>query len=108
MSNSELQGAVNTKPVNQSARNSISAWPMQGGLQSITNTTAVRANVPITAATHPYIEVPPKTAATIAIVPDTGDVVKNTKTPSPQKVTIKVEPASGKENYISATPQSGK
>jgi hypothetical protein len=81
---------------------------MQGGLQSITNTTTVRSSVPGAAATHPYIEVPPKATATIAIIPDHGDTAKNTKTPSPKKVTIKVEPASGKENYITATPQSSK
>ena len=77
---------------------------MQGGLQSITNTSSARANVPGNAATHAYIEVPPKAAATIAIVPDNSD----TKTPSPKKVTIRVEPASGKENYVTATPQSTK
>ena len=105
---SELQGAVNGKPASQPARTSASAWPMQGGLQSITNTTTIRTNAPVTAATHPYIEVPPKAAATIATVPENGDAVKNTKTPSPAKVTIKVEPASGKENYVTATAQASK
>ncbi|KIW64028.1 hypothetical protein PV04_08989 [Phialophora macrospora] len=105
----ELQGVNNSnKPVNQPIRSSSTAWPMQGGLQSITNTTTVRSSVPNAAATHPYIEVPPKATATIAIIPDHSDTAKNTKTPSPKKVTIKVEPASGKENYISATPQSSK
>ncbi len=81
---------------------------MQGGLQSITNTTAVRNNAQVTGVTHPYIEVPPKTAAAIQIVPDNSDALKHTRTPSPQKVTIKVEPASGKENFVTATPQSSK
>ncbi|KAJ9613201.1 hypothetical protein H2200_003142 [Cladophialophora chaetospira] len=105
----ELQGA-NSKPVNANLpiRNASTAWPIQGGLQSITNTTAGRPSVPVTGTTHPYIEVPPKTAATIAIVPDSGDTLKNAKTPSPKKVTIKIEPASGKENYVTATPQSNK
>jgi len=80
---------------------------MQGGLQSITNTTTVRANVPVTAASHSYIEAPPKAMAVVPIVPDTGDITKKTKTPSPKKVTIRVEPASGKENFT-GTPQSSK
>lgn len=85
-----------------------SAWPMQGGLQSITNTTTVRPNnIPVTTAPHPYIEVPPKTAAIVPIVPDIADANKKTTTPSPKKVTIRVEPASGKENF-STTPHSGK
>lgn len=82
-----------------------SAWPMQGGLQSITNTTTVRTNVPATTASHPYIEVPPKGAAIVPIVPDARDSAKKTQTPSPKKVTIQVEPASGKEN-VTATSQS--
>jgi hypothetical protein len=92
--------------VNKSANtNRSSAWPMQGGLQSITNTTTVRTSVPGTTASHPYIEVPPKTAAILPIVPDTGDAAKKSKTPSPKKVTIRVEPASGKEN-LTSTPKS--
>ena len=80
---------------------------MQGGLQSITNTTTVRANIPVTTTPHPYIEVPPKVMAVVPIVPDSGDGTKKTKTPSPKKVTIRVEPASGKENFT-GTPQSSK
>jgi len=84
-----------------------SAWPMQGGLQSITNTTTVRTNMPVTSAPNTYIEVPPKTAAIVPIMPDTGDS-KKTRTPSPKKVTIKVEPASGKENLTTTPPRSSK
>ncbi len=82
-----------------------SQWPMQGGLQSITNTTTVRTNIPVTAASNGYIEVPLKTATILPIVPDTGESTR--KTPSPKKVTIKIEPASGKEN-LTNTPQSNK
>ncbi|KAH0834408.1 hypothetical protein FOPE_03750 [Fonsecaea pedrosoi] len=99
----ELPG-VNNKTATM-IRNSTSTWPMQGGLQSITNSTTVRTNLP---AAHPYIEVPPKSAAAIAIIPDNGNINKKTKTPSPKKVTIRIEPASGKENYTATTPQSCK
>ncbi|OAL40348.1 hypothetical protein AYO20_00084 [Fonsecaea nubica] len=99
----ELPG-VNNKTATM-IRNSTSTWPMQGGLQSITNSTTVRTNLP---AAHPYIEVPPKSAAAIAIIPDNGNISKKTKTPSPKKVTIRIEPASGKENYTATTPQSCK
>ncbi|KIY01662.1 uncharacterized protein Z520_01799 [Fonsecaea multimorphosa CBS 102226] len=95
----ELPG-VNNKAANM-IRSSTSTWPMHGGLQSITNTTTVRAS-------HPYIELPPKSAASVTIIPDSGDPGKKTKTPSPKKVTIKIEPASGKENYTTTTPQSSK
>ena len=77
-----------------------SAWPMQGGLQSITNTSALRGSV------APYIEIPSKVATTIPILADNSDS-KKVQTPSPKKVTIRIEPASGKENY-SGTPQSSK
>ncbi|KAK5274954.1 hypothetical protein LTR99_004338 [Exophiala xenobiotica] len=80
-----------------------SQWPMQGGLQSITNTTTVRTNIPVPAASNSYIEIPPKTATILPIVPDTAESTR--KTPSPKKVTIKIEPASGKEN-LTNTPQS--
>ena len=99
---SDMPSAMNNKAPNVPVRTSSSAWPTQGGLQSITNTNTVRATG------QPYIEVPEKAAATVAVVPDNGDSVKNTKTPSPKKITIKVEPASGKENYTTATAQSNK
>jgi len=77
-----------------------SAWPIQGGLQSITNTSTVRAVLPTT---RQYVEIPQKTMAAVPIVPDNSE--SKVKTPSPKKVTIKVEPASGKEN-VTTTPQS--
>ncbi len=100
---SEMPGVH--KAINGPARSS--AWPIQGGLQSITNTNTGRNNNPMTSAFHPYIEVPPKASAVVAIVAETGEATKKTKTPSPKKVTIRVEPASGKENF-SSTPQSSK
>ncbi|KIW97911.1 uncharacterized protein Z519_01495 [Cladophialophora bantiana CBS 173.52] len=102
----ELPG-VSNKAVNM-VRNSTSSWPMQGGLQSITNSTTVRTNLPVNAAPHPYIEVPARSGTSIAIIADNCDPSKKTKTPSPKKVTIRVEPASGKENYTTTSPQSSK
>jgi hypothetical protein len=107
-SRSEVQGAANNKPVALGLRPATTAWPMQGGLQSITNTTTARTNVPIVAASAPYNEAPSKTATNIPRVSETAGTIKTAKTPSPKRVTIKVEPASGKENFITTTPQSNK
>jgi hypothetical protein len=68
---------------------------MQGGLQSITNTTSIRTTVPVRANSQPRDII------------DIGDASQITKTPSPKQVTIKIEPASGKEN-LTGTPQSSK
>lgn len=73
------------------------AWPMQGGLQSITNTGTVRTQ---TGPIRGYEEV--ATKQSVDVVPEASKVTNEVKTPSPSKVTIKVEPASGKEN-MSAT-----
>ncbi|KAI1615123.1 hypothetical protein EDD37DRAFT_657697 [Exophiala viscosa] len=105
VSPADLPGVNNVnKPVSVTRS---SAWPMQGGLQSITNTTTVRTNMPVISAPNTYIEVPPKTTAIVPIMPDTGDS-KKTRTPSPKTVTIKVEPASGKENLTTTPPRSSK
>ncbi|RVX74246.1 hypothetical protein B0A52_02078 [Exophiala mesophila] len=94
--------ATSVSPADMPGMNKVrgSAWPMQGGLQSITNTSALRGSV------APYIEIPSKVATTIPILADNSDS-KKVQTPSPKKVTIRIEPASGKENY-SGTPQSSK
>ncbi|KAK5046051.1 hypothetical protein LTR84_008508 [Exophiala bonariae] len=81
-----------------------SAWPMQGSLQSITNTTATRNNVQTTTASQSFIEVPSKVNIIVPSPQDTVDV-KKAKTPSPKKVAIRVDPPSGKENFA-GTPQS--
>lgn len=69
------------------------AWPMQGGLQSITNTGTVRNQ---TGPTRGYEEVTAKQS--VEVVSEVSKVTNVVNTPSPNKVTIKVEPASGKEN----------
>lgn len=71
---------------------SISTWPTSGGLQSITNQgpTPGKAGMKHLSQSHTGD-------------PDTTVTVKTpshaaARTPSPKKVTIKIEPASGKEN----------
>ena len=72
---------------------------MQGGLQSITNTPTVRNQA---ATTRGYEEGTAKHSV-VEVIPEAAEINNNSvKTPSPSKVTIKVEPASGKEN-VSAT-----
>jgi hypothetical protein len=74
-----------------------SAWPMQGGLQSITNTTVRTPALP----NRGYTEISGKNVA--PSIPEGTEQV-TTKTPSPKRLTIKIEPASGKEN-ATASPQ---
>lgn len=77
---------------------------MQGGLQSITNTTTVTKNAPAAPTSQTFIDAKINTAVPIV----SGNVdAKKAKTPSPNKVAIRVEPPSGKENYA-GTPQSSK
>ena len=89
---SEIAGV--NKAVNSTRTN---AWPMHGGLQSITNTTTVRDQGP-----RPHVEVTTKHMSAVPAIPEAAEPLLVTKTPSPKKVTIRVEPASGKENMVSA------
>ncbi|KAJ9639131.1 uncharacterized protein PV06_07316 [Exophiala oligosperma] len=98
VSPAEMPGVNKSVSVTRSSQ-----WPMQGGLQSITNITTVRTNMPATTAPSTYVEGPQKTASILPILQESNDATK--KTPSPKKVTIKIEPASGKEN-VTTTPQS--
>jgi hypothetical protein len=41
---------------------------------------------------------PPRSFAAVAIKPETADMSTKSRTPSPQKLALKVEPAGGKEN----------
>lgn len=77
---------------------------MQGSLQSITNTTATRNGIQTATPSQTFVEMPPKVNINVTTLADTVDV-KKTKTPSPKKVAIRVEPPSGKENFA-GTPQS--
>lgn len=87
---SEANGSNKTMP---NAR--ANAWPLQGGLQSITNTSNSRDQ----AAAGVYVDIAAK-HSTVEVIPETAEVNINTKTP--EKITIKVEPASGKENVSTA------
>lgn len=99
---SELPG------VNKAVPTRTSAWPTQGGLQSISNTAAFRAQIPAMPARTSIIDViPPRSFTAVAIKPDTADMNTKSKTPSPQKLTVKIEPAGGKENVnVNVTPQT--
>ena len=69
-----------------------SAWPMSGGLNSISNASTVRTQVPVLPI---RVDIPGKPV-------NTAHVQDKMRTPSPKKVTIKIEPASGKENVTIA------
>ena len=69
------------------------AWPMHGGLQSITNTSGYR-----NPASRSHVDVATKQVSAVPAIPEAAEPIILTRTPSPKKVTIKVEPASGKEN----------
>jgi hypothetical protein len=75
---------------------------MKGGLQSITNTTVTRTQQTVA---RGYADVA-GTRTFIEAIPEVLDAAADeTKTPSPKKVTIQIEPASGKENF--AVPAHG-
>lgn len=80
--------------VNTPASRSV-AWPMQGGLQTITNTTTARTQTVVPAQTSSSIVV--KTEPSLPL-----QDARQAKTPSPKKLTA----APGKENVASTTPQS--
>jgi hypothetical protein len=83
-----------------------SAWPTQGGLQSISNAAAFRGQITAMPARSSIIDaIPPRSFTAVAIKPDVGDTSTKSKTPSPQKLTVKIEPAGGKEN-INVAPQT--
>ena len=73
------------------------AWPMQGGLQSITNNSTVRTDAP---SSCDYVEVTAKTS-NADIDQETIEVNIHTNTPSPDEATGKVELSGGKENVSS-------
>ena len=77
--------------------NRTSAWPIHGGLQTITNSSSLRDQGP-----RAHGEVTTKHVSTVPAIPEGTESIIVTKTPSPKKVTIKVEPASGKENVATA------
>lgn len=88
------QGAQPSKQVVSGAASRSTAWPMQGGLQTITNSTS---RTQIVAPSQSQASVSIKTESSLPL-----QDVRQAKTPSPKKVA----PAPGKENETSTTPQS--
>ena len=51
--------------------------------------------------------IPARAFTAISIKPDIADMSTKSKTPSPQKLTVKIDAAGGKENVrVNVTPQS--
>jgi hypothetical protein len=94
--------------VNKAVATRSSAWPSQGGLQSIGTAAAFRGQIPaIPARTSVIDAIPPRTFTAVPIKPGIANMTKKSKTPSPQKLTVKIETAGGKENFpVHVTPQS--
>ena len=94
--------------VNKAAATRSSAWPNRGSLQSIVTAAAFRGQNPAIPARTSIIDaIPPRTFTAAPIKPDIADMTKKSKTPSPQKLTVKIETAGGKENFpVHVTPWS--
>lgn len=73
------------------------AWPMQGGLQSITNSSTIRTQQ---VNGRGYTDVINKHTA-VEVIPEINEPQVETETASPGKVNDHVEPATGKENISS-------
>jgi hypothetical protein len=84
------------------------AWPTQGDLQCIGTTAAFRGQIPaITTRSSVIDAIPPQTSTAVSIRPEIANTSTKPKTPSPQKVSVKIEQASGKENVrVNVVPQS--
>lgn len=102
---SDMAG-VSINKLSNGVRTSSTAWPMQGGLTSITNTSTVRNQIPVSAS-RTTTEVPPQIVTAVPAMPDLCDGAIKQRTPSPEKVSVKAEAISGKENVI-VTPRSSK
>ena len=83
-----------------------SAWPTQGGLPSINDANAFRGQIPTLPPRNPVLGVVPHRAfTTVPIKPAVPEIAIKAKTPSPRKIEVKIEAATGKEN-VNITPQS--
>jgi hypothetical protein len=107
-SDADLRSYSEVPGVNKIVPSRNSAWPTQGGLQSIGNAAAFRGQIPALPARTSVIDViPPRSFTAVAIKPDIAEINTKSKTPSPQKLTVKIEPAGGKENVnINVTSQT--
>jgi hypothetical protein len=94
--------------VNKAVATRSNAWLSQGGLKSIGTAAAFGGQIPAMPARTSVIDAnPPRTFTAVPIKSDIADMTKKTKTPSPRKLTVKIEAAGGKENFpVHATPQS--
>ena len=94
--------------VNKAVANRGCAWPTQGGLQSIANVAPFHGQIPTMPARSSVMNaIPPRAFTAVSIKPDIVDMSTKSKTPSPQKLTVKVDAAGGKENVrVNVTPQS--
>lgn len=88
--------------VNKEVATRSSAWLSKSGLQSIGTAAPFRpARISVIDA------IPPRTFTAVPIKSGIADMTKKSKTPSPQKLTVKIEAAGGKENFaVHVTPQS--
>jgi hypothetical protein len=104
----DLRLASEITGVNKAAATRGSAWPNRGSLQSIGTAAAFRSQNPaIPARTSAIDAIPLRTFITAPIKPDIAEMTKRSKTPSPQKVTVKIEAAGGKESFpVHVTPRS--
>lgn len=94
--------------VNKAVATRSSSWPNRGSLQSIGTAAAFRGQNPtIPARTSVMDAIPIRKFTAAPIKPDIADMTKKSKTPSPQKLTVKIEAAGGKENFpVHVTPRS--
>ena len=94
--------------MNKAAATRSSSWPNRGSLQSIGTAAAFRSQNPaIPAHTSAIGVIPLRTFTAAPIKPDIAEMTKRSKTPSPQKLTVKIETASGKESFpVHITPRS--
>jgi len=94
--------------VNKAVATRSSAWLSKSGLQSIGTAAPFRGQIPAMPARTSVIDAnPPRTFTAVPIKSGIADMTKKSKTPSPQKLTVKIEAAGGKENFaVHVTPQS--
>lgn len=78
-------------------KTNANAWPMQGGLQSITNSSTIRTQQ---LSGRGYVDVTNKHTS-VEVIPEINEPKAKTKTPSPEKVSKVVESVTGKENVSS-------
>jgi hypothetical protein len=94
--------------VNKEVATRSGTWLSKRGLQSIGTAAPFRGQNPAMPARTSVIDaIPPRTFTAVPIKSGIADMTKKSKTPSPQKLTVKIEAAGGKENFAAhVTPRS--